>query len=66
MRSELRQGVQTIYGIDIRRMKQIDHQAQERVKFSLDTYETEAAAWSAFEREGMGFGGWLPAGTEAP
>jgi hypothetical protein len=47
-------------------MKQIDYHTEEQVGFSLHTYDSEADALIAFDRESMKFGKGLPAGTKTP
>jgi hypothetical protein len=66
VRSEMRQGVHTIYEPDIHRMKQIDYHTEDQVRFSRNTYDTEADAWAAFDRQEVRFGNWYAAGTKTP
>jgi hypothetical protein len=66
VRSEMRQGIHTNYNLAIHRMKQIDYYTQDQVRFSLHTYDSDADAWIAFDRESIKFGKWLAAGTKAP
>ena len=66
VRSEMRQGVHTIYNHALHRMKQIDYHAAQQVRFSLHTYESEADGWIALDRDDVKFGRWHPAGTPAP
>ena len=66
LRSEMRQGVDTIYETDLLRMKQTDNHTQGRFRSRTDTCQPETDAWAVFDRLSMRFGRWLPTGIAAP